>query len=189
MAEIVDSCCVPSTMAGQLTKPDKNNNTTANVDDGIILPSEQCDVIEDGTDEKSESTGDSDDRRLSSGGDDDGTNMNNNTVTTEMTTVASSSSNDEIEVPINDESTVNNPNTSTNTINLTDPYKDFSGVDTESFITTTLRNNPKDRTLLLTLERLLQQFIQNDEQTSHQFQAMNSCRKISSSIFYCLCFH
>ncbi len=34
MAEIVDSCCVPSTMAGQLTKPDKNNNTTANVDDG-----------------------------------------------------------------------------------------------------------------------------------------------------------
>jgi hypothetical protein len=115
--------------------------------------------------------------------------MNNNTVTTEMTTVASSSSNDEIEVPINDESTVNNPNTSTNTINLTDPYKDFSGVDTESFITTTLRNNPKDRTLLLTLERLLQQFIQNDEQTSHQFQAMNSCRKISSSIFYCLCFH
>jgi hypothetical protein len=34
MAEIVDSCCVPSSMAGQLTKPDKNNNTTANVDDG-----------------------------------------------------------------------------------------------------------------------------------------------------------
>ena len=125
-------------------------------------------------------TGDSDDRRLSSGGDDDGTNINNNTVTTEMTTVASSSSssssNDEIEVPINEESMVNNPNTSTNTTNPPDPYKDFSGVDTESFITTTLRNNPKDRTLLLTLERLLQQFIQNDEQTSHQFQAMNSCR-------------
>jgi hypothetical protein len=71
MAEIVDSCCVPSSMAVQLTKPDKNNNTTANVDDGlrkkqlkkcylfyflgIILPSEHCDVIEDGTDEKSES--------------------------------------------------------------------------------------------------------------------------------------
>ncbi len=34
MAEIVDSCCVPSSMAVQLTKPDKNNNTTANVDDG-----------------------------------------------------------------------------------------------------------------------------------------------------------
>jgi hypothetical protein len=55
------------------------------------------------------------------------------------------------------------------------PYKDFSGIDTESFITTTLRNNPKDRTLLLTLEKVFQEFIQNQEQTSHQFQAMNSC--------------
>jgi len=35
MAEIVDSCCVQSPIAGQLTKPDKNNNTTANVDDGM----------------------------------------------------------------------------------------------------------------------------------------------------------
>ncbi len=138
-------------------------------------------------------TGDSDDRRLSSGGDDDGTNINNNTVTTETTTVASSSSsssNDEIEVPINDESTVNNTNTSTNNINTTDPYKDFSGVDTESFITTTLRNNPKDRTLLLSLETLLQQFIQNNEQTSHQFQAMNSCRRTSFIyIFHFFFFH
>lgn len=58
MAEIVDPCCVTSTMSGTLTKPDKNNNTTANLDDGdlgSILPSEQSDVIEDGTDEKSES--------------------------------------------------------------------------------------------------------------------------------------
>ena len=58
MADIVDPCCVPSTISGALTKPDKNNNTTANLDDGdlgIILPSEQCDLIEDGTDEKSES--------------------------------------------------------------------------------------------------------------------------------------
>ena len=35
MAEIVDSCCVQSPIAGQLTKPDKNNNTTANVDHGM----------------------------------------------------------------------------------------------------------------------------------------------------------
>ena len=58
MAELVDSCCVTTTMSGPLTKPDKNNNTTANLDDGdlgSILPSEQSDVIEDGTDEKSES--------------------------------------------------------------------------------------------------------------------------------------
>ena len=34
MAELVDSCCVPSSMVVQLPKPDKNNNTTANVDDG-----------------------------------------------------------------------------------------------------------------------------------------------------------
>ena len=61
--------------------------------------------------------------------------------------------------------------------NKTNPYNDFSGIDTESFITTTLRNNPKDRILLLTLEKLFQQFIQNEEQTSHQFQAMNSCMK------------
>ncbi|CAF1101605.1 unnamed protein product [Adineta steineri] len=184
MAEIVDSCCVPTSMAVQLTKPDKNNNTTANVDDGwensIILPSEQCDVTEDGTDEKSESIGDSDDRRLSSGGDDDGNNNNNNTIATEITTVGSSStsSNNETEVPINNESTINNTNTSTNNNNPTDPYKDFSGVDTESFIATTLRNNPKDRTLLLQLETLLQQFIQDDEQISHQFQAMNSYERM-----------
>ena len=55
-------------------------------------------------------------------------------------------------------------------------YKDFSGIDTESFIMTTLRNNPKDRTLLLTLEKVFQDFISNEEQTSHQFQAMNSCK-------------
>lgn len=79
-------------------------------------------------------------------------------------------------MPINAESTVHNSNTSTTNVNTPDPYKDFSGVDTESFITTTLRNNPKDRTLLLRLETLLQQFIQNEEQTSYQFQAMNSCR-------------
>ena len=60
------------------------------------------------------------------------------------------------------------------------PYKDFSGIDTESFITTTLRNNPKDRTLLLTLEKVFQDFIQNQDQTSHQFQAMNSCRDLFS---------
>ncbi|CAF0880640.1 unnamed protein product [Rotaria sordida] len=186
MAKIVDSCCVPSSMAVQLAKPDKNNNTTANIDDGIILPSEHCDVIEDGTDEKSESTGDSDDRHHSSGGDDDGhinNNNNNDTVTTETTTVASSSSssssNDEIDMSINNGSTVNNTNTSNNTnANTTVPYKDFSGVDTESFITTTLRNNPKDRALLLTLENLFQQFIQDDEQKSHQFQAMNSYERM-----------
>jgi hypothetical protein len=91
-------------------------------------------------------------------------------------------------LPINNESTINNTNTSTNNISATDPYKDFSGVDTESFITTTLRNNPKDRTLLLTLETLLQQFIQNDEQNSHQFQAMNSCRKFFIVIFLKLIF-
>lgn len=181
MAEIVDSCCVPSPIAGQLTKPDKNNNTTANVDDGIISPSEQSDVIDDGIDGKSESTGDRDIDRLSSGVDDDGSNNNNNndTVTTETATVASSSSsNDETEVAINNESTgSNNLNANTSTIS-TDPYKDFSGVDTESFISTTLRNNPKDRTLLLRLENVLQQFIQNEEQTTHQFQAMNSYERM-----------
>ncbi|CAF3349647.1 unnamed protein product [Rotaria sp. Silwood1] len=184
MAKIVDSCCVPSSMAVQLTKPDKNNNTTANIDDGIILPSEHYDVIEDGTDEKSESTGDSDDRRHSSGGDEDGHVNNNKTVTTETTTAASSSSssssNDDIDTSINNGSTVNNTNTSNNNnnVNTTVPYKDFSGVDTESFITTTLRNNPKDRTLLLTLETVFQGFIQDDEQKSHQFQAMNSYERM-----------
>lgn len=57
MAEIVDPCCVSSAISGALTKPDKNNNTTANLDDGDlgIITSEQCDLVEDGTDEKSES--------------------------------------------------------------------------------------------------------------------------------------
>ena len=86
-------------------------------------------------------------------------------------------------MPITTESTVNNSNTSTINVNTPDPYKDFSGVDTESFIMTTLRNNPKDRALLLRLELLFQQFIKNEEQTSYQFQAMNSCRNICSDQF------
>jgi hypothetical protein len=73
---------------------------------------------------------------------------------------------------------MNNINTSTSNATAPVPYKDFSGVDTESFITTTLRNNPKDRTLLLTLEAHFQQFIQDDEQKSHQFQAMNSYERM-----------
>ena len=58
-------------------------------------------------------------------------------------------------------------------------------MDTESFITNTLRHNAKDRQLLLTLEKLFQEFIQNNEQDSHQFQAMNSCKSthLISSFF------
>lgn len=41
MAEMVDPCCISSSpsssMAVQLTKPDRNNNTTANIDDGSTL--------------------------------------------------------------------------------------------------------------------------------------------------------
>ena len=120
--------------------------------------------------------------------------QNDNVVATETTAVASSSSlasNDEIDVPINDELTIDNTNTSTNSVSTTDPYKDFSGVDTESFITTTLRNSPKDRILLLTLETVFQQFIQDDEQKTYQFQAMNSCRKIFYEVSFrriVLCF-
>lgn len=88
-------------------------------------------------------------------------------------------------MPITTESTVN---TSTINVNPPDPYKDFSGVDTESFIMTTLRNNPKDRALLLRLELLFQQFIKNEEQTSYQFQAMNSCRNISLGFILSSCF-
>lgn len=86
-------------------------------------------------------------------------------------------------MPITTESPVNHLSTSTTNVNTPDPYKDFTGVDTESFITTTLRNNPKDRALLLRLELLFQQFIKNEEQTSYQFQAMNSCRTIISPLF------
>lgn len=61
------------------------------------------------------------------------------------------------------------------------PYHDFAGVDTESFITNTLRHNAKDRQLLLTLEKVFREFIRNNEQNSHQFQAMNSCKSIDFS--------
>lgn len=88
-----------------------------------------------------------------------------------------SSSNAGTDVAVNHEPAANPTSTSTNHVSTADPYKDFSGVDTESFIATTLRNNPKDRTLLLQLELLLHQFIQNKEQTSYQFQPMNSCRR------------
>jgi len=168
-------------MAGQLTKPDKNNNTTANVDDGIILSSEQCDVTEDGIEEKFDSTTDFDDRPVSSGADDDETSSSTfaaappSLSTTDVQTVSISSSYS------NNPNNNSSNNTSTNTPMMTsntDPYKDFSGVDTESFISTTLRNNPKDRFLLLRLETVLQEFIQNDEKTSHQFQAMNSYERM-----------
>jgi len=42
---------------------------------------------------------------------------------------------------------------------------------------TTLKTNPKDRNLLLLIEKTLRDFIQNHEQTTHQFQAMNSCKE------------
>lgn len=57
----------------------------------------------------------------------------------------------------------------------TKQYKDYSGVDTESFIIETLRDHPKDRGLLLSLEKFFQDFIQDDQQMNYQFQAMNSC--------------
>jgi hypothetical protein len=108
--------------------------------------------------------------------------MTNDTSSVVSASLSSSSSCENIEIPIAIESTANtHANTSTNPSSITDPYKDFSGVDTESFISTTLRNNPKDRTLLLTLETVLQQFIHDEDKTSHQFQAMNSC-KCSSNI-------
>jgi hypothetical protein len=49
MADIIDPYCVNV----QMIKADKNNNTTANTDDGlkiieIISPSEQCDVLQNG---------------------------------------------------------------------------------------------------------------------------------------------
>jgi len=150
MADIIDSCCVNL----QMIKADKNNNTTANIDDEIISPFEQSNVLQNGNNDKSEITGDNDEHRLSSNSD------INNTITN-----IASSSNDETEASTNNDLSPN-------------PYKDFSGIDTESFITTTLRNNPKDRTLLLTLEKVFQEFIQNEEQTSHQFQAMNSYERM-----------
>lgn len=64
-------------------------------------------------------------------------------------------------------------------------YKDFSGIDTESFILTTLKTNAKDRNLLLSIEKTLREFIENNEQTTHQFQAMNSC-KIKKIYSFCL---
>ena len=70
---------------------------------------------------------------------------------------------------------------------ISNPYKDFSGIDTESFITNSLRNNPKDRVLLLTLEKVFQEFIQNKEEQSYQFQAMNSCRE-NTLIFFLIHF-
>jgi len=60
----------------------------------------------------------------------------------------------------------------------TKQYKDYSGVDTESFIIETLRDHPKDRGLLLSLEKFFQDFIQDDQQMNYQFQAMNSYERM-----------
>ncbi|CAF1107270.1 unnamed protein product [Rotaria sp. Silwood1] len=149
MANIIDTCCVNI----PITKTDKNNNTTANIDNEISLPSEQFDVLQNGTNDKSENTNCTDNHHLSTNDD--------NIITTNVISL-STDENDILE----------------SSIDITNPYKDFSGIDTESFITTTLRNNPKDRTLLLSLEKIFQQFIQNEEQTLHQFQAMNSYERM-----------
>ena len=77
-----------------------------------------------------------------------------------------------------------NHTSSSNTESSRNPYHDFSGVDTESFITNTLRHNAKDRQLLLSLEKVFQEFIQNQEQNSHQFQAMNSCKSPTIGFFF-----
>ncbi|CAF0769831.1 unnamed protein product [Adineta steineri] len=155
MANIVDSCCVNI----QMTKSDRNNNNTTatNINDEVLPSSEQCDVLLNGADDKSENTADSDDHQL----------LSNDTNSKTNTNVASSPT-DELEEPTNIETSSN----------VTNSYKDFSGIDTKSFITTTLRNNRKDRTLLLTLEKVFQDFIQNEEQTSYQFQAMNSYERM-----------
>jgi len=55
MADIIDPCYVNV----QMIKADKNNNTTANVDDGLkvletISPSEQCDVLQNEDNQKIE---------------------------------------------------------------------------------------------------------------------------------------
>jgi hypothetical protein len=133
MADIIDSCYINV----QMIKADKNNNTTAKIDD---------EDLPNGNNDKSENvnSGDTDEQCLSS-----------------------------FEISPNIESSSDKTNS----------YKDFSGIDTESFISTTLRNNPKDRTLLLTLEKVFQEFIQNEEQTSHQFQAMNSCKNQPTNYF------
>ena len=52
-------------------------------------------------------------------------------------------------------------------------YKDFSGIDTESFIVTALRDHPKDRTFILNLEKLFREFIGDDQRIVYQFQPMN----------------
>ncbi|CAF1688071.1 unnamed protein product, partial [Adineta ricciae] len=134
-----------------MTKTDRNNNPAA---DSHSLPVEQCDVLLNGN---SEQTVGNDEQQVSAANDHNETIIN-----------VTSSSVDENEISTNIECSSNTTNS----------YKDFSGIDTESFITTTLRNNRKDRTLLLTLEKVFQDFIQNEEQTSHQFQAMNSYERM-----------
>lgn len=154
MTDVLDSCCVSL----QMTKIDKNNNhTTTHINAEVDLPSEQCDNSQNKTNDESRDANPTDDHQHSTNDDTSNTDTN-----------VTPSSTDENDASINVKSSVD-------TTNL---YKDFSGIDTESFITTTLRNNPKDRILLLTLEKIFQQFIQNQEQTSYQFQAMNSYERM-----------
>ncbi|UJR22825.1 hypothetical protein I4U23_025855 [Adineta vaga] len=132
----------------QMTKTDRNNNTTNKETSPSV---EQCDSLLNGNDEQQQHH-----QALS-------TDDQNETIIN-----ITSSFVDENETSTNIDSSSN----------VTNSYKDFSGIDTESFITTTLRNNRKDRTLLLTLEKVFQDFIQNEEQTTHQFQAMNSYERM-----------
>lgn len=80
----------------------------------------------------------------------------------------------------NNQTVLNSPNQSeqSSSKDIHQQYKDYSGVDTESFIIETLRENPKDRGLLLSLEKFFREFIEDGQQMTYQFQAMNSYERM-----------
>ncbi|CAF0850391.1 unnamed protein product [Didymodactylos carnosus] len=65
-----------------------------------------------------------------------------------------------------------------NNVITPEPYKDFSGIDTETFISRTIKNNPKDRSLMFQLEQIFREFINDTKVKTYQFQAMNSYQRM-----------
>ncbi|CAF0767195.1 unnamed protein product [Didymodactylos carnosus] len=73
-----------------------------------------------------------------------------------------------------DDNKVNN----SNNVTTPEPYKDFSGIDTETFISRTIKNNPKDRSLMFQLEQIFRDFINDTKAKTYQFQPMNSYQRM-----------
>lgn len=72
------------------------------------------------------------------------------------------------------------PSSTTSSLNRENSldYKDSTGVDLHEFMVKTLRENPRDRMMLLKLEKDFTEFIENKQKTSYKYNQMTSYHRM-----------